>query len=357
MNKIQRRFLTIAISCLFGASMQSATAASKGGSPNGKPFAEINGQIVEIQNDITSLQTEMDNFKADVDARFDSVEGKVTAIDLKIKDLELKDQELVGQMQAIINSVANNNEAIGAILTTINDLNTQIAALQTDIEELEESSNLNLDLIRANEETIELLRADVVAGYDQLAGEVEGVASILAQKLDIEEFVTQLNQYKSDVQQQFDMKQDIINAGCSDGEFISNLQADGSFDCNAPAALANGVTRTTRYSSWVTVPHAFYGRTGSYQRAYSCGFLGLETCYETVPTYGYIYPLKTAFISCRPGHLRASMSYEIVQPTNSYISGSVQAYGTEGASATGKNTSYSSDGSIRAVVTCFGVNP
>mgnify|MGYP002700418612 CR=1 FL=1 len=354
MNKIT--IISAAMAMLIATPVFSA---GNGSTPNGKPFAEINGEIVEIQNDITSLQKELDDFKADVDTRFDTVEGKISAIDLKITDLESQDEALLDQIRVLVQSVADNSDVINTILGNISSLNDEITTLRDDIKTLEETSETNLDLIQANELAIETLRTDVQGEYDMLADEVAGVASILSQKLDVAEFMSQLNQYKLEVQQQFDLKQDIINAGCSDGEFLSNLQADGSFDCNAPAALANGVTRTTRYGSWVTVPHQYYGRTGSYQQSYSCGFLGLSTCYRTVYTYGYISQSRYAYTFCPAGHLRASMAYEEIEPVSNsnYLSSYVESYGTEGARVKGTNYHRYNDGKIRAVVTCFGVNP
>ena len=344
-----RNVIISCVSALF--LMQSAGTAMAG--PNGKPFAEINGQIVEIQNDITSLKTELADFKDDVDTRFDTVEAKIGAIDLKVADLEAKDKLLAADIQAVLLTATGNTATIDQILTSIGTINTDIANLQADIAALETADSINLELIKVNEAAITQLEADVAVAYDQLAGEVVGLATLLTQKLDIHEFVTALNQYKIEVQEKFDRKQDIINATCADGEFISNLQADGSFVCNAPTPLANGITRTTHYSAWVYVPRAQYVRTGSYQQEYDCGTFGWSSCYRTVYTYGWRTSYANAYITCPTEHLRASMGRDVIWPAYA----SVSAHGAEGARAAAYNTNRTYSGKVRAFVTCFGFNP
>ena len=339
----------------------------KKGKGKGRPFTQISSQIVEIQTSILSLRAELDAvkaeldaFKEDVDIRFQSVEDKIGAIDLKIGDLEEKDKSLAGSIRELLATATSNRAAIDQIMTTIRNTNTQIATIRADIITLKTADSINQELIKENEASIALLEKDIADAYVLLDAEVQGLTTLLNEKLGIHEFVTALNQYKIEVQEAFDRKQDIINATCADGEFLSNVQPDGSFECKSPITLANGVTRTTVYSAWIPVPHLAYVKTGTYQQEYNCG--GWINCYRTVSTYGYVSRYASATVSCPVGHILASDESQLtapayrVNPVKDTKIHTLADGNHEGIVTKASNDSISENGSVRAVATCFGVN-
>ena len=86
-EKMMIRYLLAAI---LVASTGTAFAAS-GGSPNGKPFVEINGQIAEVQGQIATLEQRMDNLLARVvlnESRLDAINAGIAVLQAETAELE-----------------------------------------------------------------------------------------------------------------------------------------------------------------------------------------------------------------------------------------------------------------------------
>jgi len=343
------------IAGLLSAALFSLSAVSFA-APQGKPFVEINGQIVDLQNDVASLEAELQEFKDDVYSRFSTLESRVSAIDGKIADLVARDASIMTQIQSLVASVESNTDLLNNLLATINDLTTRIDDLELETATLKQDTQNNLSAIQSNEETIAQLNSELDAAYDSLSAQVEGVASLLAQKVDTSEFISALFQLKYDLEQELALKQNIINASCGEGEAISNISPDGSFSCTSPGlSIGNvGLVRTTIYGDWVTANPATTIVIGYTQESYVCGYSwtgGTQYCTRQVPVFGTTPTYTTARVSCPTGAIKTSGSHTIISPAQYSGFG---AYGEEGVYVTVRNNSTTA-GQVRAIVTCLGI--
>jgi len=90
-NKNLRMAALLASICLFST---VAFAAGNGSTPNGKPFIEIAGQIVEVQNDVNTLETAHQDLVDAVAALDLDLQGQINAINADIAALQAKDADL-----------------------------------------------------------------------------------------------------------------------------------------------------------------------------------------------------------------------------------------------------------------------
>jgi peptidoglycan hydrolase CwlO-like protein len=127
MNTIQK---TLTMICAIGL------AGTVMATPNGKPFVEIDNQIVEVQGQVNSLQDQMAALVATVDdiaLRTAANEGAIATLEASNLDLQAQIDASTGDVAALSAEVANNTTLIGML----NDEIAVINALLADAQQIE----------------------------------------------------------------------------------------------------------------------------------------------------------------------------------------------------------------------------
>ena len=124
MNTIQKTLTMICAIGLAGTAMAT---------PNGRPFVEIDNQIVEVQGQITSLQDQMAALVATVDdiaLRTAANESAIVTLEAANLDLQAQIDASTGDVAALSAEVANNTTLIGMLNDEIAVINGLLADAQ-----------------------------------------------------------------------------------------------------------------------------------------------------------------------------------------------------------------------------------
>jgi hypothetical protein len=208
-EKIMIRYL---LAAMLVTSTGTAFAAS-GGSPNGKPFVEINGQIAEVQGQIATLEQRMDNLLARVvlnESRLDGINAGIALLQAETAELErwLTDVE--------------------AGLTSVQDLVSNLEAEQAELQaELDEFGDLTGELsleIEANSMLISSLEAST-------ADDISGLLTLIMQN---QETINHLTSAQRSLEEQVALKQNLLNGTCAEGLVFKGFE-DGTLVCEQQA--------------------------------------------------------------------------------------------------------------------------
>ena len=205
-EKMMIRYLLAAI---FVASIGTALAAS-GGSPNGKPFVEINGQLQEIR--AVQLSTE-----ARLDALFErigSLEAAVDSIDQSILLLAQQNSEISNLLSYLESEVMSVEDVAAKIVENIETLTQSINSQQGDISALESQ-------LGDYENLLSIMQLDTDGVIEQLSLRIENN----------EDMLRILEMELTNVVDAVKLKQDIISGICPEGEAVYAVGADGSLSC------------------------------------------------------------------------------------------------------------------------------
>jgi hypothetical protein len=187
--------------------------AASGGSPNGKPFVEINGQIAEVQGQIATLEQRMDNLLARVvlnESRLDGINAGIALLQAETAELErwLTDVE--------------------AGLTSVQDLVSNLEAEQAELQaELDEFGDLTGELsleIEANSMLISSLEAST-------ADDISGLLTLIMQN---QETINHLTSAQRSLEEQVALKQNLLNGTCAEGLVFKGFE-DGTLVCEQQA--------------------------------------------------------------------------------------------------------------------------
>lgn len=278
-SRFHKKLLVLSLSALIPCS-----AIAAGGSPKGKPFVEIQGQIVEVQGDISGLEAQL----ADALSRIESLEEKVTVIENHIVELEAKDTALETQIQDVVAQATANNTDIALLFQSVADINTQIELLRTDVD-------ANGNLSQENADAIVALEAEIAVARDEIAQNVSGISSLLSQQQTIVEAIEDMEEQILILQAQLAAKQDLVDGTCLGNSAIQSIEPDGSVVCTNTNE-AEIVSYSSVYSQQTKYTN---GRTWTNHR--HCDFFGLNCWYHR-----HDGPLVTTVHTfyCPSGHAR-----------------------------------------------------
>ena len=199
---------TIAL-MFFLATSVSALAAASGSSPKGKPFVEINGQIVEVQGQLVTLEQRMDN----VIARMAGYETRLSGLEAGIASLQAEGQALEQKLLDLESG-----------LTTVEEIVAELEAKDLELQaELDAYGDTNGQLaldIDANLMLIESLTASLDDG-------VSGLQLLIGQ---IYEALEELRSVQGSLVGQMKLKQQILHGTCDEGFDFKGFQ-DGVHVC------------------------------------------------------------------------------------------------------------------------------
>ena len=241
------------------------------GTPKGKPFIEIQGQIIEVQNDITSIEADLD---AAVE-RIETNEGKIAYMENQITELQAKDLALGVQIDAVMAQAYENNLDIQALFSDLDAIDIQIAALRADVD-------VNGILSQYNADEIVRLEALQAANKDLIAANIDGLSSLVAEVDDIHEFMASVEEDILSLQTDLADKQDMIDGSCHGLSAIQSIEADGSVNCVSTNEHEFVFTTTINQSKNKTLA----ARTGSEQYWY-CAASWFGHC--THPRYHWVW--------------------------------------------------------------------
>ena len=125
MNKLLKSTLLVAISAALSSTAFAASSTNKGSNPNGKPFVEIQGQIVEVEGEIATLQDQVDSLVG----RVATVEDRAIANAAAIITLEATSADLQLQIDANADDIMTLQGQVSTLEAANTDLQIQINAL------------------------------------------------------------------------------------------------------------------------------------------------------------------------------------------------------------------------------------
>ncbi|WOH38066.1 hypothetical protein RI844_02175 [Thalassotalea fonticola] len=204
------------IICLSLAALLSTTAlaGNNGSGPNGKPFIELAGQIVEVQSDISTLEDEHDALVAQVNKLELDLQGQIEAISAEITTLKATDASLQASLQSKISALAEQGTAIDALISALTEVNSDLITLANTAED--------------NATAIESLETDKSAILDDIATLDGGISTAMAEIVDN---ATLIGMLEDDIAQLTENKQNDVQGSCPEGTSVVNVSDDGSLVC------------------------------------------------------------------------------------------------------------------------------
>lgn len=229
MNKLTKITISAAMAAFIATPVFSA---GNGSTPNGKPFIEIAGQIIEVQADINTLEAKHQTLVDKVDALALDLQGQIDAIYAEISTLQATDVALQESLNAVIDDLATQGTAIDDLLIALSSVNTDIVNLTNTVGD---NSSAIADL-----ETQQATILDDIAALD--AGAVTAMTTI-------NDNASLIKMLEKDIADLESNKQNDILGTCPAGTSVSTVEDDGSLLCGT----TNSVGTVTTYQVYSPV--------------------------------------------------------------------------------------------------------
>lgn len=179
------------------------------GAAKGKPFVALEGQIVQVQGAVLNLQDQVNDLVGQVD----SLEGRVTASELAI--IDLRDQNNALDL-LIVNAY-----------TSVEDLYAEIDILSADVIG-------NETLISTLQSTVATIEQGQIDLQGNLQDQIDNNTTLIDALLDDIETINA----------KLELKQNLVNGVCAEGEAIQQVQDDGSVVCGGTSGGGSGQLET-----------------------------------------------------------------------------------------------------------------
>jgi len=213
------------------ASIGTALAAS-GGSPNGKPFVEINGQIAEVKGLIATMEQRMESLLSRVAAN----ELRIDGVDDAVAWLQNQNSELIQTMSDLDSGLTTIQESVAALEADSSNLRAELESYGDYLNELESK-------IANNQEMIDLLNLSLV----------EGLNVIEERLAENELMMLELSALAEDIQGQLALKQNLISGTCFEDERLVSIEEDGSLICVKEGENPLGELRVVEVSKIIEI--------------------------------------------------------------------------------------------------------
>ncbi len=224
MVKFSISTIAIAISAVMATTPVHATgnfANSKG-----KPFVAINDSVVQVQNAFSSLQDQIDLLVA----RVNSVEERVAANETAIATLEIQNQTITALLDQGLTDIASIQAEIEALQLANTDLAAAIAANAGDIESLQAELDDNAALLESLQASILMVQDGIITLESSLQSQIDHNIKLIAA---IQGQIDSINA-------KLELKQNLIDGYCPDGNAIRQILPDGSVICDGGAGGTSG---------------------------------------------------------------------------------------------------------------------
>jgi peptidoglycan hydrolase CwlO-like protein len=205
--------LTILLLC------SNVHAGGKGGTPNGRPFIELDGQILEVVGEMSTIQDQVDSLVEKVN----TLEEKIIANENAIESLNAQNITLQTQVDSYATDIAS-------LQGQIDNLEAENITLQQELDgdidgSIQQQINTNNGLIASLTQNVNDIGNDLQAQIDNnillisaLETEIDIVNNILTEK------------------------QAIISGSCAAGQSIRQVNPDGSTVCEIDNVVSDLVT-------------------------------------------------------------------------------------------------------------------
>jgi hypothetical protein len=214
MRKLQTLFVMILVS-LAG----SPSFAASGGTPNGKPFVEINGQISEVKGLVGSLERKVDELYENVQ----SLEEAMVTTSHTIEEIQLTNAKLYEYAELLNYELIEVSEEIIKLQDENDALRAQQEAISLLVDDLAQQ-------VAVNENLIETLQNTLIDTSNDIYSAITFNETLLEE----------LQQSLSYVEDSIELKQNIVSGECPEGESLYSINADGSLACRRDSGTTVG---------------------------------------------------------------------------------------------------------------------